>query len=190
MEFWKEIEGLNGYEVSTEGRVRNMRRGRILSVEWRDNHRGRKDARVSIHGRHYLVSRLVAKTFLPVPEGKENLTVNHIDGDLRNNHVSNLEWMTRKENVMMAKNSGSFCAIDGPITLTDCATGEEISFDNVRKIGQFTKCSHGAIRRACYNRGAIRDMDGKVYSVRGKCSENPVVRRIPINGLQIEMHFE
>lgn len=186
MECWRPIEGLKGYEVSTEGRVRNSRTGRLLSVEWRDNHKGRKDARVSIHGRHYLISRLVAKTYIPVMD-RDSLTVNHLDGNLRNNTVSNLEWMTRKENVLTAKNAGSYCPIDGDIILMDCESGEAFIFASVKDVGIYTGCAHGAIRRACYNRGAITATDGRVYSVRGKCVENPVPKRI--NAMQLSFEF-
>jgi len=37
-----------------------------------------------------LVSMLVAKAFVPNPNNK--IAVKHLDGDLSNNHYSNLEW--------------------------------------------------------------------------------------------------
>lgn len=52
----------------------------------------------------FLVHRLVALTYIPNIKNKE--TVNHIDGNKLNNHISNLEWMTLLENTNDAKRLG------------------------------------------------------------------------------------
>lgn len=46
---------------------------------------------------HRLVHRLVMKTWRPIPDD-ENLTVDHLDHNKRNNDVRNLEWVTQEEN--------------------------------------------------------------------------------------------
>lgn len=46
------------------------------------------------------VHSLMAKHFLPNPTNKR--TVNHIDGNKTNNHLSNLEWATDAENLQHA----------------------------------------------------------------------------------------
>lgn len=54
-----------------------------------------------------LIHRAVLETFNPV-ENMENLQVNHIDGNKRNNVLSNLEWVTREENMQHAMKKGLF----------------------------------------------------------------------------------
>ncbi len=50
---------------------------------------GKVSHNVSIH-------RAVAETFIPNPDNKPE--VNHIDGDILNNNINNLEWVTPSEN--------------------------------------------------------------------------------------------
>lgn len=52
----------------------------------------------------YLVHRLKAIVFIPNIENKEQ--VNHIDGNKSNNDLSNLEWVTRSENMRHAYRIG------------------------------------------------------------------------------------
>lgn len=52
--------------------------------------------RVKTNGINYLVHRLVATKYLPNPNKYKY--VNYKDGNKRNNHVSNLEWVTAEMN--------------------------------------------------------------------------------------------
>lgn len=95
----KDVKGFeNFYAVSEDGIVFSKRyqkplkpfktkRG-YLYVDLYDGEGNRK--RKAVH-------QLVAETYLNKPS--ENYEVDHIDGNKCNNHVSNLEWVTRFENL-------------------------------------------------------------------------------------------
>lgn len=55
----------------------------------------------------FSVHRLILETFQPNPNSK-NLQVNHIDGNKTNNCISNLEWVTCKQNINHAYNLGLY----------------------------------------------------------------------------------
>lgn len=57
------------------------------------------------------IHRAVALAFLPNPEGKPH--VNHIDNNPSNNCVSNLEWVTAKENREHAAKQGRLPRLRG-----------------------------------------------------------------------------
>lgn len=59
--------------------------------------------RVCIKCKTYYVHRLVAETFIPNPENKP--AIDHIDRNRDNNDVSNLRWVTIKENAYNQKNN-------------------------------------------------------------------------------------
>jgi hypothetical protein len=106
METWKTIEGYEGiYEVSDQGRVRNVKRdGRLLSVV--SVAHGYRAVSLYKEGKRkmHLAHRLVARAFIPNPENKPQ--VNHIDGVKTHNFVSNLEWATVAENIWHAEDTG------------------------------------------------------------------------------------
>lgn len=80
------------YLISDEGIIRNNKTGKILKV----SERGTVQLSVNQKNRGYTVGRLVAETFLPKPDDKD--MVIHIDGNLENNNIKNLEWISNQEN--------------------------------------------------------------------------------------------
>ena len=98
------VEIKKNYYIDMEGRVYSDRKFNKLT-ELKQYTTGYKGyVKVRIDKKDYFVHRLVAIAFLVNPENKE--TVNHIDGDKSNNHVSNLEWCTRSENTQHAYDIG------------------------------------------------------------------------------------
>ena len=59
---------------------------------------------VKVKRKHVRLHRLVAQKFIPNPLGLPE--VNHKDGDKLNNNVSNLEWVTHRENLHHAMDNG------------------------------------------------------------------------------------
>lgn len=88
-EKWIESNIAEGYEVSSEGRVRNTKTGRVL-IPCVDK-KGYETVKVKENGRHITkrVGRLVADAFLDEEQGKP--CVGYIDGNKRNNRIDNLE---------------------------------------------------------------------------------------------------
>lgn len=98
-----EIDGeITGYRIYNTGVVTNN----LRELKQETDHRGYNRVSFSVRGYtfHYLVHRLVALAFIPNPENKRE--VNHKNGNKSNNHVDNLEWVTRQENINHAINTG------------------------------------------------------------------------------------
>lgn len=104
-EKWQRLEDYPNYCVSNTGEIKNTNTNKVLKQQ----HRGSQYRFVNIkNAQGYFVCkdvhRLVAQAFIPNPSNKPQ--VNHIDGNRTNNNVSNLEWVTAKENMRHAFDTG------------------------------------------------------------------------------------
>lgn len=110
IEIWKDILGYEGlYQISNLGRICSVKRivkgrelsERQLSDRIRTPFTSGRYSRIGLFKNKKLclftVHRLVAIAFIPNPENKPE--VNHKDKNKMNNCVSNLEWVTRQENM-------------------------------------------------------------------------------------------
>lgn len=95
-EIWKPVEITNGrFLVSNMGRVFCIRTGKLVSLRLSTN--GYKTFRVSIKNKFkdILVHRAILEAFV----GESDLKVDHINGNKHDNLLSNLEYVSQRENV-------------------------------------------------------------------------------------------
>lgn len=106
-EIWVKTKYNCNYEVSNLARVRRLPFSRVDSIGREYFYKGMlmKEGRngstnyrgVSLQGVSYRLHRLVYFSFNP--DADESLEINHIDHNPSNNNLSNLELVTRQENI-------------------------------------------------------------------------------------------
>ena len=96
MEEWVVIPRFGGkYQINKNGTIRNFETGYVFKCT-PDSHDGY--VRVYINGATYKVHRLMCESFLPL-EDSSNLEVDHINGEVSDNRIENLElWSTSQPN--------------------------------------------------------------------------------------------
>jgi len=147
-EVWKDIRGYEGrYMISNLGRVKslpNRDRNSVKILSPYENGIEYKmiDLIKDGHQKHARVHRLVAYAFIDNIYDKPY--INHMDGNRRNNAVTNLEWCTQKENVRHAHITG--------------LVPHKISYDDVDMI----RMLEGSLSEKCI--GALYGISGSYVS--------------------------
>jgi hypothetical protein len=110
-EEWRPVAGWEqSYEVSSHGRLKGIRcigqfpHPRIIRCSTSPNGYRQSALHFRKQKKYVQIHTLIAEAFLgPRPEG---MTVNHKDGVKTNNHYTNLEWKTPRENTQHAHDTG------------------------------------------------------------------------------------
>ena len=164
MEIWKnliynDIKENNRFEISDCGNLRNSNNGHIYKVC--KNKEGYYQVCVSLGSRKH---KKVIKIHIAVANAfchKEcnNLIVNHKDGNKLNNNKENLEWVTYRENLMHAIETGLFDTGAKRVKQIDIETGTCLRiFDSIRQATrEMGGNSNSIIPRA------IKDTNKKAY---------------------------
>ena len=155
-EIWKDIPGYEGrYKISNLGNCKSIHtaRGEVLLkpiFRKRDGY-----AVFSLYPKPYKyvnakAHKLVALAFIPNPENKPQ--VNHIDGDVANNNVINLEWCTSKENMQHAYKN-DLMPQEKPIEQISVDGQVLNNFRSIHEADRETKVDYRNIHRACKKGG-------------------------------------
>lgn len=135
----KRIKGFEGYSITTDGKVWSDKHQYFLTPY--DNH-GYKMVRLyngSVYKDVY-VHRLVAETYIPNPDNLPE--VDHIDANKENNAMSNLQWMTKENNIKKAKSKKVYCVELDRVFNSQKEAANELGLDQ----GNISKACRGTLR--------------------------------------------
>jgi hypothetical protein len=97
-EQWRPVPGYDAlYDVSSYGRNRNSH-GKLLSTFFRGAYETIGLCKKATKAQKFSIHRLVASAFVPNPLPEKQHVVDHKDGNKKNNHFQNLEWVDDQEN--------------------------------------------------------------------------------------------
>lgn len=98
-----DIKDYPGYKITKDGRIYSIKCKRYMKPVIHDEY---LHVNLSKNNKHkgFSIHRLIALTFIPNTQNKPE--VNHKDGNKQNNHVDNLEWVTKNENAIHAIETG------------------------------------------------------------------------------------
>lgn len=132
---YRPIPGYENYAVTKEGVIKSIQRNLILKQYLLNGYyivdcfRGSATETLPVH-------RGVALAWVNNPDPTTKSHVNHIDGNPRNNHYSNLEWVTVSENNYHAVNTG-LRNDNIPCRLRNVYTKEIIEFPSLAQMCEF-----------------------------------------------------
>ena len=101
MEKWATIKECRRYEISNLGHIRNVKTKRLIKPG--ENQNGYQivclmnDKKKTM----FAVARLVGKYFVPKRKGAKE--INHKNLHRNDNRMANLEWLTKKENIIYSQ---------------------------------------------------------------------------------------
>lgn len=149
-EEWKEISEYPDIKISNTGKIYSKYSKRLQKITLNNEGYYVVNVRSLTRGRNsHLLHRIIAQAFIP---NSNNLNcVNHIDGDKKNNKISNLEWVTKADNNRHAYKTG-LANTEKAVIAKNIKTGEIIEFKSAREITRQLGIDYRQVSDTCYGK--------------------------------------
>lgn len=128
---WKQITGYSDYSVNELGEVMSYKGKNELKLKPYIDKDGYEVYRLTADNgerKAYKGHRIVANMFIENPENLPQ--VNHINGNKKDNRLSNLEWVTNSKNIKHAWETGLLKGSPYGIIVYDTIRDKEVSYFN------------------------------------------------------------
>lgn len=141
---WKKVPKFEKYEVSNYACVRKVSNKYVLKQRIKGGY-----YTVRFGNKEMRVHRVVALAFLRSPK-KDQIYVNHIDGNKFNNNLSNLEWITPTENTKHALKTSLIKSYTRKVYRIDPKTNKILKvFNSIKEVTSILGFTYTTIKRMC-----------------------------------------
>ncbi len=155
MSEWKRIDESN-YEISNGRQIRHRVSKRLRKLHAKNGY-----YLIALGKRTESVHRIVARHFLDNPHNYR--IVNHKDCNKLNNHVSNLEWTTQKQNVKHSVENGLLKSFQRPVLQYDLGGTFIKEYASIKEAAKEMKCSTRLIILVCDDRVYNKTAKGFIW---------------------------
>lgn len=149
-EIWKDILGYDIYQVSNKGNVRKKIGDHTYQLLHKMINVKNNRLYVSFQTKTFQVSRLVGFAFLS-GYSEVNNTINHKDGNVQNNCVENLEWVSQSNNLKHSYDNLNRKTNIGKKTFDKIIYNNKYEFKTVASLARFLNKSETQVRRYLEN---------------------------------------
>ena len=154
MEEWRDISYAPNYKISNFANIKNIKTNKLLNINYERLKKTKTRARAGLShngkSKGYYLHRIVAEHFIDNPDKLPE--VNHKDGNFYNNHASNLEWISKHDNMKHARDNNLINNYKRKVIIKNKITNETKIFDSVTECASYFNCSIGQITLLCGNK--------------------------------------
>lgn len=164
----KHIDIDDAYMVSRQGKVYSTLFGKLKELKTSLDISGKYERVTLRSNKAYLVHRLIALAYIPNPDNLPQ--VNHIDGDMKNNNVDNLEWVSIGGNQLHAYETGLKIKPKGLLN-----GRQELSEEDVLEI--YNKALIGYTNKSLSNSYNVSTT--QICRIKSKCAWSHITQHLP-----------